>query len=116
MKMVHNGIEYGDMQLISEAYLLMRDELKMSNDQMSDVFAAWNKSELDSYLIEITADILRKRDEKSPDRHTIDMILDASGQKGARRRGRACVRLSLMFLMQVLASGPPRPGLTMAFR
>lgn len=82
VKMVHNGIEYGDMQLIAEAYLLMRDELKLSNEQMADHFAAWNKSELDSYLIEITEQILRKKDEKTPEKHTIDVILDASGQKG----------------------------------
>lgn len=58
VKMVHNGIEYGDMQLICEAYQLMRDLLGMSDDEMHEVFAAWNKTELDSYLIEITRDIL----------------------------------------------------------
>lgn len=63
VKMVHNGIEYGDMQLICEAYHLMRDGLGMSADEMQKVFAAWNKTELDSYLIQITADILGYRDE-----------------------------------------------------
>ena len=63
VKMVHNGIEYGDMQLICEAYQLMRDALGMSADEMQAVFAAWNKTELDSYLIQITADILGKRDQ-----------------------------------------------------
>ena len=62
VKMVHNGIEYGDMQLICEAYQLMRDLLNMSDDEMHEVFAAWNKTELDSYLIEITRDILAYRD------------------------------------------------------
>ena len=63
VKMVHNGIEYGDMQLICEAYQLMRDGLGMSAEEMHEVFAAWNKTELDSYLIEITADILGYKDE-----------------------------------------------------
>ena len=59
VKMVHNGIEYGDMQLICETYDLMRRYLKMTADEMADVFSQWNAGELDSYLIEITADILR---------------------------------------------------------
>ena len=80
VKMVHNGIEYGDMQLISEAYLAMRDEFKMSNDFMATTFAEWNKTDLDSYLIEITAEILRKKDETGG--YVIDKILDAAGQKG----------------------------------
>ncbi len=80
VKMVHNGIEYGDMQLISEAYLIMRDMLGMSADEMAEVFAQWNQGPLDSYLIEITADILAKKDaDGSP---LIDKILDAAGQKG----------------------------------
>lgn len=62
VKMVHNGIEYGDMQLICEAYQLMRDLLGMNDDEMHEVFAAWNKTELDSYLIEITRDILAYKD------------------------------------------------------
>ena len=80
VKMVHNGIEYGDMQLICEAYQLMRDGLGMSNEEMCDIFSAWNKTELDSYLIEITADILAYKDEKGES--TVDYILDTAGQKG----------------------------------
>ena len=80
VKMVHNGIEYGDMQLISEVYQIMRDVLKMTPDEMAEIFAQWNKGELESYLIEITADILTMKDEDgSP---LIDKILDAAGQKG----------------------------------
>lgn len=80
VKMVHNGIEYGDIQLITEAYHLMRDILGLSADEMADVFKAWNKTELDSYLIEITGDILSFKDE---DGHPlIDKILDTAGQKG----------------------------------
>ena len=80
VKMVHNGIEYGDMQLICEAYQLMRDGLGMSNEEMHQVFADWNKTELDSYLIEITRDILGYKDEKGE--ATVDYILDTAGQKG----------------------------------
>ena len=80
VKMVHNGIEYGDMQLICEAYQLMRDGLGMSNEEMHEVYAAWNKTELDSFLIEITADILGYRDENGE--ATVDYILDRAGQKG----------------------------------
>ncbi len=80
VKMVHNGIEYGDMQLICEAYQLMRDGLGMSNEEMHDVFAAWNKTELDSYLIEITRDILGYKDENGE--MVVDKILDTAGQKG----------------------------------
>ena len=80
VKMVHNGIEYGDMQLICEAYQLMRDGLGMSNDEMSRVFRRWNEGELNSYLIEITGDILSYRDEKGE--ATLDSILDTAGQKG----------------------------------
>ena len=80
VKMVHNGIEYGDMQLIGEAYQLMRDYLGMSADEMSDIFAEWNKGELDSYLIEITADILAHKDEDG--QALVDKILDVAGQKG----------------------------------
>ena len=80
VKMVHNGIEYGDMQLICEAYQLLRDGLGLSNEQMHEVFAEWNKTELDSYLIEITRDILGYRDETGE--ITLDKILDRAGQKG----------------------------------
>lgn len=80
VKMVHNGIEYGDMQLICEAYQLMRDGLGMSAEEMHAVFADWNKTELDSYLIEITRDILGYKDESGET--TVDCILDTAGQKG----------------------------------
>jgi len=80
VKMVHNGIEYGDMQLISEVYQLMRDYLKLDTAEMSAIFAAWNKGELDSYLIEITAAILARKD--SGGAPLVDHILDAAGQKG----------------------------------
>ncbi len=80
VKMVHNGIEYGDMQLICEAYQLMRDYLGMTADDMADVFADWNEGELDSYLIEITRDILGHKDvDGTP---LVDQILDTAGQKG----------------------------------
>ena len=80
VKMVHNGIEYGDMQLICEAYQLMRDLLGLSADEMHEIFAEYNKGELDSYLIEITRDILAYKDEDgSP---IVDKILDTAGQKG----------------------------------
>ncbi|MBO7738992.1 MAG: decarboxylating NADP(+)-dependent phosphogluconate dehydrogenase, partial [Oscillospiraceae bacterium] len=80
VKMVHNGIEYGDMQLICEAYQLMRDGLGMSPEEMHEVFAEWNKTELDSYLIEITRDILGYKDENGET--TVNYILDTAGQKG----------------------------------
>ena len=80
VKMVHNGIEYGDMQLICEAYQLMRDVLGMSAGEMSKVFADWNRGELDSYLIEITRDILAFEDEDGG--AMVDKILDTAGQKG----------------------------------
>ena len=81
VKMVHNGIEYGDMQMICEAYFLMKELLGIKPAKMSKVFTAWNKSELDSYLIEITRDILSKVD---PDtgKPVVDIILDTAGQKG----------------------------------
>jgi 6-phosphogluconate dehydrogenase len=80
VKMVHNGIEYGDMQLICEAYQLMREGLGMSGDEIQSVFAEWNEGVLDSYLIEITRDILAvKNDDGSL---LIDDILDTAGQKG----------------------------------
>ncbi len=80
VKMVHNGIEYGDMQLISEAYNLMKNLLGMSADEMHEVFKEWNKGELDSYLIEITRDILDYRDEDGD--ALVEKILDTAGQKG----------------------------------
>lgn len=80
VKMVHNGIEYGDMQLICEAYTILKNGLGLTADEMHSIFAEWNKGELDSYLIEITRDILAKKDEDgSP---LVDKILDTAGQKG----------------------------------
>src|ERR1700685_1480432 len=80
VKMVHNGIEYGDMQLIGEAYHLLKEGLGLNADEFHDVFAEWNKGELDSYLIEISAEIFAKKDDDgSP---LIDKILDTAGQKG----------------------------------
>ncbi len=109
VKMVHNGIEYGDMQLICEVYNILKSVLGLSNAQMHEVFAEWNKGthlsippqgsaaprytelcvkcistpvgELDSYLIEITRDILAKQDPDNPDVYVVDTILDAAGQK-----------------------------------
>ncbi|MCD7033248.1 NADP-dependent phosphogluconate dehydrogenase [Metabacillus sp. GX 13764] len=81
VKMVHNGIEYGDMQLISEAYFILKHVLGLSAEEMHDVFADWNKGELDSYLIEITADIFTKKDDETG-KPLVDMILDTAGQKG----------------------------------
>jgi 6-phosphogluconate dehydrogenase len=80
VKMVHNGIEYGDMQLICEAYDVMQHALGMSPDEMSATFTEWNKGKLDSYLIEITADILAYKDENG--QPMVDKILDTAGQKG----------------------------------
>jgi len=83
VKMVHNGIEYGDMQLISEAYHLLKSVLGLSHDQMHTVFADWNQGVLDSYLIEITRDIMAYKDEDgSP---LLEAILDSAGQKGTGR-------------------------------
>ncbi|RME76724.1 MAG: decarboxylating NADP(+)-dependent phosphogluconate dehydrogenase [Chloroflexi bacterium] len=80
VKMVHNGIEYGDMQLIAESYDLMKTALGMSHDEMHQVFAEWNRGKLDSYLIEITRDIMAFRDEDGEP--LVEKILDAAGQKG----------------------------------
>jgi 6-phosphogluconate dehydrogenase len=80
VKMVHNGIEYGDMQLINEVYHIMKDVLGMSADEMQEVFAEWDKGELDSYLVEITAEILAFKDEDG--QPLVDKILDTAMQKG----------------------------------
>ena len=80
VKMVHNGIEYGDMQMICETYQMMKDGLGMSNDEMHKVFKRWNEGVLDSYLVEITRDILGHKDEDG--NSTVDIILDKAGQKG----------------------------------
>lgn len=81
VKMVHNGIEYGDMQLIAESYDLMRRYLGLSVEEIADYFAAWNQGELDSFLIEITADILTKKD-PATGKPMVDVILDRAGNKG----------------------------------
>jgi 6-phosphogluconate dehydrogenase len=80
VKMVHNGIEYGDIQLICEAYQLLKDGLGMSADEFAEMFAEWNKGELDSYLIEISATIFAKKDDDG--QPMVDKILDTAGQKG----------------------------------
>ncbi|MCB0744673.1 MAG: decarboxylating NADP(+)-dependent phosphogluconate dehydrogenase, partial [Ignavibacteriae bacterium] len=80
VKMVHNGIEYGDMQLITEAYQIMKELLGMTSDEMHEVFKEWNEGELDSYLIEITRDILAYKDEDGEP--LVEKILDTAGQKG----------------------------------
>lgn len=79
VKMVHNGIEYGDMQVITEAYDLLRHSPEMNNDRLADLFAEWNRGRLQSYLIEITADIFRRREGAG---YLVDAVLDAAGQKG----------------------------------
>ncbi|MEQ2527848.1 decarboxylating NADP(+)-dependent phosphogluconate dehydrogenase [Robertmurraya yapensis] len=81
VKMVHNGIEYADMQLIAEAYTFLREKLNLSVEEIADIFETWNQGELQSYLIEITAEILRKKDEETG-LPLIDVILDKAGQKG----------------------------------
>ncbi|MBX3412457.1 MAG: NADP-dependent phosphogluconate dehydrogenase [Pirellulales bacterium] len=81
VKMVHNGIEYGDMQLICESYFLLKEALGLSNDELYEVFAEWNRGELDSYLIEITRDIFSVRDPETKG-FLVDAILDTAGSKG----------------------------------
>lgn len=80
VKMVHNGIEYGDMQLIAEAYSLLKNALNLSNQKLAEVFSDWNQGELSSYLIEITADIFCKKDEEG--KYLVDVILDEAANKG----------------------------------
>ncbi|MFN3926125.1 MAG: decarboxylating NADP(+)-dependent phosphogluconate dehydrogenase [Pseudanabaenaceae cyanobacterium] len=82
VKMVHNGIEYGDMQLIAEAYDLLKNGLGADNEELHQIFSEWKQSELNSFLIDITADIFRKMDDQGTGNYLIDMILDAAGQKG----------------------------------
>jgi 6-phosphogluconate dehydrogenase len=82
VKMVHNGIEYGDMQLICEAYLLLKEAAGLSNDELYDVFADWNRGELQSYLIEITRDIFSVKDDQGGEGYLVDKILDVAGAKG----------------------------------
>ena len=80
VKMAHNGIEYGDMQLIAESYSVLKYVIGLTNDELADVFADWDKGELDSYLTEITADIFKYKDENGD--YLVDMILDVAGNKG----------------------------------
>lgn len=82
VKMVHNGIEYGDEQLIDESYDLMRKLLGLPVKEIADIFADWNQSELDSYLIDITADILTRTDDLGSDKPIVDLIMDKGGNKG----------------------------------
>ncbi|CAM8922264.1 unnamed protein product [Rhodiola kirilowii] len=82
VKMVHNGIEYGDMQLISEAYDVLKSVGKLSNEELHEVFSEWNKGELLSFLIEITADIFSIKDDKGGEGNLVDKVMDKSGMKG----------------------------------
>lgn len=103
VKMVHNGIEYSDMQLISEAYYLMKELLGLTAFEMQEIFSSWNTGELDSYLIEITADILSKTDSDTG-KPTVDVILDRAGHKGTGK----------WTSDSALALGVPTPGITEA--
>jgi 6-phosphogluconate dehydrogenase len=82
VKMVHNGIEYGDMQLICEAYLMLKDAGGLTNDELYDVFDDWNRGELQSYLVEITRDIFSAKDDQGGEGYLVDKILDVAGAKG----------------------------------
>jgi 6-phosphogluconate dehydrogenase len=82
VKMVHNGIEYGDMQMICEAYALMGGLLELKPEEMGEIFTQWNQGALDSFLIEITADILKQKDPKNKRKAFVDVVLDTAGQKG----------------------------------
>jgi 6-phosphogluconate dehydrogenase len=84
VKMVHNGIEYGDMQLICESYNLLKNFPGITNDDLHDIFAEWNRGELESYLIEITSQIFTVKDDETG-QHVVDLILDRAGQKGTGR-------------------------------
>ncbi|HZN59337.1 MAG TPA: decarboxylating NADP(+)-dependent phosphogluconate dehydrogenase [Planctomycetota bacterium] len=103
VKMVHNGIEYGDMQLICEAYFLMKHSLGMSAREMHDVFAEWNRGDLDSYLIEITRDIFAKMDAETG-KPLVELILDKAGQKGT----------GIWTSQSALALGVPAPTIVSA--
>src|SRR5690606_32984479 len=85
VKMVHNGIEYGDMQLIAETAFLMRRGLGWEAERCADVFDAWNAAELESFLVELTARILRVEDPTRPGQPLLDAVLDRAGQKGTGR-------------------------------
>ena len=93
VKMVHNGIEYGDMQLIAESYDLMKNILNLSVEEMADIFKEWNQGELDSYLIEITADILTRKDDEGTGKPVVDVILMQLGIK-EQVNGQAKARLT----------------------
>jgi 6-phosphogluconate dehydrogenase len=95
VKMIHNGIEYGDIQLLAEAYDIMRNGLGMTYDEMAETFASWNAGRLESYLVEITAEVMRFRQDGEP---LLEMILDAAGQKGT---GRWTVESGLEFGMPI---------------
>jgi 6-phosphogluconate dehydrogenase len=82
VKMVHNGIEYADMQLICEAYLMLKEAAGLSNDELYEVFAEWNRGELESYLIEISRDIFSAKDDRGSSGYLVDKILDTAGAKG----------------------------------
>ena len=86
IKMIHNGIEYGDMQLIAEAYDILKNIVGLNNDQLSNVFDEWNKSDLDSFLIEITSNIFKKKDDiiddEKKNNYLVDKVMDKTGQKG----------------------------------
>jgi 6-phosphogluconate dehydrogenase len=102
VKMVHNGIEYADMQLIAEAYHMMRADLKMSPEEISNQFSEWNQGNLASYLFEITADILKAKDTDGTP--LVDKILDSAGQKGTGK----------WTAITALKNGVPLPGITQA--
>ncbi len=87
MKMIHNGIEYGDMQLISEAYDLLKTVGNLTNEELAAVFDEWNKSELESFLVEITASIFKKKDEMG-DGFLVDKVLDKTGMKVRKKRAK----------------------------
>ena len=82
VKMVHNGIEYGDMQLIAESYDLLKRVLGLDNAEIQSIFEEWNEGELDSYLIEITKELLKRKDDQGTDGYIVDKILDKAGNKG----------------------------------
>lgn len=84
VKMVHNGIEYGDMQLIAESYYILKESWQLNNDEIADVFEAWDRGELNSYLIGITAEICRKKD--TDGKYLLDKIVDVAGQKGTGKQ------------------------------
>jgi len=86
VKMIHNGIEYGDMQLISEAYDLLKTVGNLTNEELAAVFDEWNKSELESFLVEITASIFKKKDEMG-DGFLVDKVLDKTGMKVRQKQG-----------------------------